>query len=469
MVIDGIMSVINKYIELGDFLWEIPMLIFLTIVALMYTVGTRGFQFRYFGHSINSTLGQQIRGTAAGTTKKGISSFQALCMALCNTLGVGNIAGVAVSIALGGPGAVFWLWLAGILGLIIKYGEIALGVKYREVDPETGMYRGGLMWYLEKGLGRRFKWLAVFYAATYVVSNLNAPAVQVNTIASSVTTCFTHVPPMLVGVIASGLIGTVLLGGLKRISKVAERIVPFMSVAYMAIVVIILLMNFTKIPYIFELIFKYAVTDAKAAAGGFGGATVSMAARYGFARGFYSNGAGMGDTAFSHASSDVEHPAKQGMWGISEVLIDTIICTCTAFAILITGSWESGESGAALTTQAISRGLKAPVLANLFVMAAVIFFALTTAVMCAYYGEICLRYFTKSKIASNVYRLLICLMAVFSTNPVFVERVDILWRVGDSNVAILIMLSLVVLVLLRKDVYAITRDYESKYLKGKKQ
>ena len=146
MVIDGIMSVINKYIELGDFLWEIPMLIFLTIVALMYTVGTRGFQFRYFGHSINSTLGQQIRGTAAGTTKKGISSFQALCMALCNTLGVGNIAGVAVSIALGGPGAVFWLWLAGILGLIIKYGEIALGVKYREVDPETGMYRGGLMW-----------------------------------------------------------------------------------------------------------------------------------------------------------------------------------------------------------------------------------------------------------------------------------------------------------------------------------
>ncbi len=459
MVFDMILAVLNRLVAVGDFLWGMPMLISLSLVAVIYTVGTRGFQFTHFTHCIRNTFGKQIRGQSDKGSGRGISSYRAMCMALCNTLGVGNIAGVAVSISLGGPGAVLWIWIAGVMGLIIKYAEITLGVKFREVDQDTGMYRGGLMWYVEKGLARHWKWLAVVYAAFYVVSNINAPAVQVNTIASSVTAYF-DIPSLLIGIVAAILMGLVLLGGVKHISSFAEKVVSFMSVAYFIVAVLTLVLNLSRLPGAVGLIFRYAFTDAKAVAGGFGGASVAMAARYGFARGFYSNGAGEGDAPFCHSYSDVDHPVKQGIWGVSEVVVDTIMCTCTALVILVTGAWETGESGAALTALAIGSAFKSGVFGNLFIMVAVAFFAFTTAVMCAHYGEICLRYFTRNKMVCNAYRLIICLVAVFATNPVFVDRVDILWRLGDFNVALCILISLVTLVLLRKEVFASTEEYK---------
>lgn len=454
-----ILFVINVLIEIGDFLWGIPMMVGLTLIAVLYTVGTRGFQFTHFGYIFKNTIIRQFSGKAGKGSEKGISSFRAMCMALCNTLGVGNIAGVAVSIALGGPGAVFWIWIAGILGMIIKYGEIVLGVKYRDIDAETGMYYGGIMWYVEKGLGKRWKWLAVIYAAVYVMVNINAPAVQINTVAASVTAYF-KIPSLLVGAMAAGLMAIVLLGGVKRISSFAEKVVSFMSIAYFVVAAVVLLVNIFRIPEAIGMIMKYAFTDVKAAAGGFGGASVAMAARYGFARGFYSNGAGTGDVAFAHSHSDVSHPVEQGIWGVSEVVIDTIVCSCTALVILVTNVWESGESGAELTASAISSAVGSATFGNIFIMVVVVFFAFTTALMCAYYGEICLRYFTQNKKIINIYRAIICFWSMFATNPVFVERVDILWSLGDFNVACCIAMSLVCLFLLRKDVYSSTKEYK---------
>lgn len=459
MLFDTILLIMHKLIAIGDFLWGMPMLIFLSVVAVIYTIGTGGFQFTYFTHCMRNTFGTLFRFKANQPSGKGISSFQAMCMALCSTLGVGNIAGVSLAIAFGGPGAVLWIWIAGLLGMIIKYSEITLGVKFREIDPATGMYRGGLMWYVKKGLGRRWKWIAVVYAAVYVVVMINAPAVQINTIASAASAYF-NIPPLLVGVVAASLMGLVLLGGLKRLSRFAEKIVPIMSVAYLIVTLVILILYLSEVPKAFGLIFKYAVTDAQAVVGGFGGASVAMAVRHGLARGFYSNGAGTGDSPFAHSSSDVDHPVKQGLWGVSEVVVDNIICTCTALTILVTGAWESGAAGVALIIQAISIAFDSLVFGNIFVITLIIFFAFTTAVMCAYYGEICLRYFTKSKAASNIYRLIICFAAAFATNSVFVSRVDLLWRLGDFNVAVSIMLSLTTLVLLRKEVFASTKEYK---------
>lgn len=454
-----VLTILNVLIRIGNFIWGAPMMIGLTVLAVMYTVGTGGFQFTHFGYIIKNTIIKQFQGENKKDSEKGISSFKAMCMALCNTLGVGNIAGVAVSIALGGPGAVFWIWVAGFLGMIIKYGEIVLGIKYREIDPETGMYRGGIMWYVEKGMGKNWKWLAVVYAAVYVFANINAPAVQINTIAASVTAYF-NVPSLLIGVIGSVLMAIVLLGGVKRISAFAEKVVSVMSVAYFVVAMTVLILNITRLPGAIGMVFEYAFTDAKAIAGGFGGASIAMAARYGFARGFYSNGAGTGDVAFSHSHSNVEHPVEQGIWGVSEVVIDTLVCTCTAMVILISGAWQTGESGAALTAMAISHAFGSTAFGNIFIMLVVAFFAFTTALMCAYYGEICLRYFTENKIIFNVYRTIICLWAVFATNPILVERVEILWSFGDFNVGCSIMLSIISLFVLRKDVYESTEEYK---------
>ncbi|MGI6029091.1 MAG: alanine/glycine:cation symporter family protein [Candidatus Heteroscillospira sp.] len=460
-MLDAALSVINTFIAIGDYLWGWPILVSLAIVSVLYTIGTRGFQFTHFGYAIKKTFLTQIKAAQKGdsNTAHGVSSFKAMCMALCNTLGTGNIAGIAVAISLGGPGAVLWIWIAGFLGIILKYSEITLGVKYREIDPDTGKYRGGIMWYVEKGLSKRWRWIAILYALVYAGPCINAPAVQINTLASSITAYF-DVPPMLIGIICALLLGLVLLGGVNRISIFAEKTVTVMSVAYFAVSMFILIRYLPQIPQAFGMIFKYALTDVQAIAGGFGGATVALAMRHGFARGFYSNGAGTGDSAFAHSYGDVDCPCDQGIWGLGEVVIDTIVCTCTALVILVTGAWESSLSGAALTASAVSIAFGSKTFGNLFIMVVVAFFAFTTALMCAHYSEISLRYFTRNQTVAKIYRLVICLVCLFATNPVFVERVDILWRFGDFNVAMNILLSLLTLFLLRKDVFAETEKFK---------
>lgn len=459
-----IMTIINGLINFGNFLWGAPMLISLCVVSVMYTIGTKGFQFKYFGHVMKNTFGD-IFNKKEGSGH-GISSFKAMCMALCNTIGVGNIAGVSLAISLGGPGALFWLWVAGLLGLILKYGEIVLGVKYREIDPETGKYKGGLMWYVNKGLGGKWRWLATFYAGFYAIVIINAPAVQVNTLAASVTTYF-DVNPMIIGVICAILMALVLLGGLTGISEFASKVIPFSGLTYIAVIIIVIAMNITALPETLIMVFKGAFADTQAMAGGFGGASAAMAIRHGLARGFFSNGAGSGDAPFSHSSADVDHPSKQGMWGIAETVIDVLVCTSTALAVLVTGAWETGESGVALTAKAVSMTFGSEAFGDLLIMVIVIFFAFTTAVMCGYYGEICLGYLFKKKAVINVYRVVLCLMAVLSTSQIFVERVDLLWRFSDAGLGVNIMISIIVLVLLRKEVYATTQEYKDMLNKNK--
>lgn len=468
MMMNAVMLVFNIMIAIADWFWGLPMLILSAAIAIVYTITNKGFQFTHFGHIFKETFGKMLKGEENKTTSKGISSFKAMCMALSNTLGVGNIAGVSLAIAMGGPGAVFWIWIAGLLGMILKYGEITLGVKYREIDPATGMYRGGIMWYIEKGLGKNWKWMAVAYAIVYIISGVNGPGVQVNTLATSVTAYF-DIPSMLIGIVIALLMGVVLLGGLKRISDFAGKVVPFMSVAYLAIAVAIIIINIKALPETILIIFKYAFSDCQAMVGGFGGASAAMAIRYGIARGFYSNGAGTGDSPFAHSTADVDHPSKQGLWGIAEVVVDAIVCTGTAFIVLVTGAWKSGLSGAPLTAKAIADAFGSEAFGNIFIIIMVLFFALTTAVMCAYYGEISVRYFTESKAVIMIYRVIICLYSVFCTNPFFMDRLDVVWRIGDFNSVFGMSISIFTLFLLRKDVAECTREYKAMIKKDKFQ
>ena len=456
MLIDAVMFVFNILMWIADRFWGLPMLLITGFIAVVYTVMNRGFQFTHFGYAMKETLGRTIKERGSKTGEKGISSFKALCMALSNTIGVGNIAGVSLAIALGGPGAVFWIWIAGVLGMIIKYGEIVLGCKYHEIDPETGMYYGGIMWYIEKGLGENWKWLAAIYAVVYILSGINGPGVQVNTLATSVTAYF-DIPSMLIGIAFSILIGAVLLGGLKRISEFAGKVVPLMSTMYLFITMAIVLIYIRQVPDTILMIFRYAVSDCRAVTGGFGGA---MAIRYGIARGFYSNGAGTGDSPFAHSSVDVGHPSEQGIWGIAEVAVDALVCTGTALMVLLTGAWQTGESGAPLTASAVSIAFHSDAFGNIFIILMVLFFSLTTAIMSAYCGEISLKFFTKKKPAIMAYRCIVCLYVIFCTNAVFVERLDIVWRIADFNTIIAMLVSITSLFLLRKDVAECTRGYK---------
>lgn len=458
-MMNAVMFVFHILMGIADSFWGLPMLLLTGAIAVIYTVMNRGFQFTHFGYAMKETLGKTIKERGSRTGARGISSFKALCMALSNTIGVGNIAGVSLAIALGGPGAVFWIWVAGVLGMIIKYGEIVLGCKYHEIDPETGMYYGGIMWYIEKGIGKNWKWLAAIYAVVYILSGINGPGVQVNTLATSVTAYF-EIPSMLIGVILAGLIGAVLLGGLKRISEFAGKVVPLMSVMYLVITVAIVVIYIRQVPETIGMIFRYAFSDCQAIAGGFGGAGAAMAIRYGIARGFYSNGAGTGDSPFAHSSVDVSHPSEQGIWGIAEVAVDALVCTGTALMVLLTGAWETGQSGAPLTASAVSMAFHSDAFGNIFIILMVLFFSLTTAIMSAYCGEISLKFFTQRKPVIMGYRCIVCLYVIFCTNAVFVERLDIVWRIADFNTIIAMVVSITSLFLLRKDVAECTREYK---------
>lgn len=449
-------------ISIGNALWGLPLIIMLFAISIIYTAGTKGFQFRYFGHIIKNTFGKNVFGTK--NSERGISSFKAFCTALCNTLGTGNIAGVGVAISLGGPWAIFWIWVACLLAMIIKYGEIALGVKYRETDPETGMYCGGYMWYVEKGLGRNWKWIGVVYALFYAVTTaVNGPAVQTNSITATAVQ-YLPIPSIFIGIFVAILLALILIGGLVRISNFAGRVVPAMALVYFVGTLYVLVMNIGNIPGTFGMIIYSAVHDTQAIAGGFGGAGVAMAVRYGFARGFFSNGAGCGDAPFIHSSADVKHPVEQAMWGVSEVFVDGITCTCTALVILSTGAWETGKRGIALTLEAFSRAFQSQVAGGIFISIILAAFAVTTAVAGAYIGETCLRYIfrdqKKHKWVFILYRISICFSAIMGSSEMFVKNLERVWLLSDFYIAICTILSIIVLFLMRKEVYTLTDEYK---------
>lgn len=380
-----------------------------------------------------------------------ISPYAALMTALAATVGTGNIAGVATAIALGGPGALFWMWMTALVGMATKYAEVLLAVHYRETDSD-GEYIGGPMYAIKNGLGRHWRWLGVAFAifgglAGFGIGNM----VQSNSIAQVMGESF-GVPAWITGVVLAVLTGLVLLGGIKRIGAVAERLVPTMCVAYILVALVVLVIFAADIPAAFALIFKYAFSPL-AATGGFAGATIMLAMRYGVARGVFSNEAGLGTAGIAQAAGQATNAARSGMIGMMGTFIDTlVVCTMTGLAIIVTGVWNSGTTGAALTATAFETAL--PGFGQYFLAISLAVFAFTTILGWAYYGEKCWVFLVGTAV-EKPYRALWTVFVLIGG----ITHLDFVWLVADTLNAFMAFPNLVSLVLLAPVVVKVTNDY----------
>ena len=382
---------------LNALVWGGPMIVLLMGTGVLLTILTGFVQFRRLGTALREVLGRMFtRGDGSGS----VTPFQAVATALASTVGVGNIAGVATAIFLGGPGALFWLWISGLLGMCTKYAEIVVALHYREPDA-SGTMRGGAMYVLRKGLGAG--WLGTIFAvitslAAFGIGNM----VQANSVAESLYASFGIAPP-ITGVVLVVVTAAVIIGGIKRIGEFTSILVPFMALIYLGGGVAVLLRYATEIPSALLLVFEGAF-NGTAAAGGFAGGTIMMALRYGVARGLFSNEAGLGSAPMVHAAAQTDHPVRQGLYGIFEVFVDTLlICSTTGLVILVTDSWASGLTGAALAGHAFERGLPG-VWGDIIVTCGILLFSYSTLVGWSYYGETGIVYLLGAR-AAIPYRL----------------------------------------------------------------
>jgi AGCS family alanine or glycine:cation symporter len=405
---------------LNALVWGAPMMILLMGTGVLLTVVSGFVQIVRFPRVVSEVLGKLFRrGQGEGT----VTPFQALATALASTVGVGNIAGVATAIFLGGPGALFWLWVSGLLGMATKFAEIAVALHYRERDRD-GVMRGGAMYVLAKGL--RMPWLGSIFAfltatAAFGIGNM----VQANSVADAVRASF-GVPTWITGVVLMILTASVVLGGIKRIAEVTQLLVPFMCILYFIGSVIILFRFAGEIPGVIALVLDSAFTG-QAATGGFAGATMMAALRYGIARGLFSNEAGLGSAPMVHASALTDHPVRQAMYGVFEVFVDTmVVCVLTGLVVLSTGAWQSGETGAALTARAFSIGLPGEA-GHLIVSTSLILFAFSTLVGWSYYGETGITFLLGTG-AAVPYRLLWIVFVFIGA----IGQLHLVWDIADT-------------------------------------
>ncbi len=383
-----------------------------------------------------------------------ISPFQALMTALSATVGTGNIAGVATAVFLGGPGALFWMWCTALVGMATKFAEAVLAVKYREED-DNGNHVGGPMYYIRNGLGPKWAWLGMLFAifasiAAFGIGN----TVQANSVADVLKSNF-GIPELATGVGMMVLVAAVLLGGIKRIGAVAGALVPFMAVAYLVVGLVVLGINAEQLPAALELVFTYAFTE-HAAEGGFAGAAVWMAIRFGVARGVFSNEAGLGSAAIAHASSQTSDPVRQGLIAMLGTFIDTIvICSITGLTIITSGLWASGQSGAELTSAAFAQAL--PGVGNYVIAIALSVFAFTTILGWSLYGERSVVYILGVK-AIMPYRVL----WVLAIPAGAMLSLDFIWLVADTLNAMMALPNLMALILLSPVVFRLSREYFKK-------
>ena len=379
-----------------------------------------------------------------------ISPYAALMTALAATVGTGNIAGVATAIAIGGPGALFWMWMTALVGMATKYSEVLLAVHYRETD-DHGEQIGGPMYAIKNGLGAHWKWLGVLFAlfggfAGFGIGNM----VQSNSIAEAMASSFA-IPHWLTGVVLAALTGFVLLGGIKRIGAVAEQLVPWMCIAYIIAALIILIVFAADVPAAFGTIVGEAFSPS-AATGGFAGATIMMALRYGVARGIFSNEAGLGTAGIAQAAGQSKNAAQSGLIGMMGTFIDTIVvCTMTGLAIVVTGVWSSGETGASLTASAFQAGFPG---GQFFLAIALAVFAFTTILGWAYYGEKCWEFLIGTGV-EKPYRILWTIFVLIGA----VTQLDFVWLVADTLNAFMAFPNLVSLLLLSPVVAKVTGEY----------
>lgn len=420
----------SKFLNwLAGELWGWPMMILIFLCGLIFGLGTGFFQIRKLPYVLKETLGKCFRKDkleGEGT----ITPLQAVSSALAGCIGNGNIAGVATAIATGGPGAVFWMWIMGLFGMMTKFVEVVLAVHFRE-QTESGAFYGGPMYYIEKGMGKKWKPLAMFYGVMMIVGALGTAVwVQPHTMASALKSTF-GIPPLATVVCAVILTALVCFGGFKRIGRFAESIMPYFVVVYTVFSLGVIFTNIARLPEVVGMIFKYAF-NPHAAVGGFAGGTMILAIRYGAARGVFSNEAGLGTASMVHATSITRHPCQQGLYGIVEVFVDTIVmCSMTAFVILLSAPdvWSSGLNGIALTISAFDTlyGKFGAWIVSISVMLA----ALTT--MIGYYFEY------KTSVVYVFGEKNMSIFNIFWLIPPFIavtQDVDLVWTIVDISTGI---------------------------------
>lgn len=424
------------------------MLLLMLFTGIHLTFSTKGMIFRRFGTVIKQTAGT-IFARDKKSSNGSITPFQAVSTALAATVGTGNIAGVSSAIAVGGPGAVFWMWIPALLGMVTKYSEITLAVAYRKRNRQ-GEFVGGAMYYIADGLGKQNT--AIFFCMCGSICALGiGNMVQVNSLTNAVHSAF-GVNKLIMGIITAALALILLLGGIKRIAAASEILVPFMAVFYITGTIIVLCINAAAIPSAFAMIFKYAFTDA-AARGGFAGATVMMAVRAGTARGVFTNEAGLGSAPTAHAAADTDHPSRQGLWGAFEVFVDTLVmCTLTALAIITSGAWKiEGTDEANLTQAAFGNSFWG---GEYIVTICLIVFAFETVIAWYYYGEKYFEFLTGGKFKTLYLIIYVCATIIGGVIPV-----SSMWEIADLFNGLMALPNLFALNALAPTVGGLTKDF----------
>lgn len=454
-----IIETINTAVN--NFIWGVPAMVCIFGVGLYLSIRTNFLQIRKFPYAIKTTLGRIFRKRDA--SDGAITPFQAVCTALAATVGTGNIAGVAGAIAIGGPGAIFWMWVSALFGMCTKYAEVTLAVHYREINA-NGELVGGPMYYIKNGLSKKWHWLAYLFAAFGVLTVFGTGnATQVNTITTAINSALLNynvisesavsTSNLIIGIIIAILIAMILLGGIKRIGHVTEKLVPFMALLYILLGLGVILLNIQNVPAVFASIFRGAFQPRAVT----GGIVLSMftSLKKGVSRGIFSNEAGLGTGSIAHACADTKKPVKQGMFGIFEVFTDTIvICTLTALVILCSGvAVDYGKAaGAELTILGFTSTYGSWV--SIFTAVAMCCFAFSTAVGWGLYGARCIEFLFSEKVIKP-FMVIYSLVAILGAT----SNLGLMWSIAETFNGLMAIPNLIALFLLSGTVVKLTKEY----------
>ena len=453
--IESINNVVN------NFIWGVPAMICIVGVGLLLSIRTGFLQIRKFPYAMKVTIGRMLKKREA--SDGALTPFQAVCTALAATVGTGNIAGVAGAIAIGGPGAVFWMWISALLGMCTKFSEVTLAVHFREKNAEGDLV-GGPMYYIKNGLKKQWHWLAYLFAAFGVLTVFGTGnATQVNTITTAIDSALYNYGViseqnvstlnLVIGIILAVLIGLILLGGIKRIGQVAEKLVPFMAVIYIILAIGVVILNYRNIPTVFASIFKGAFSPASVTGGAVGSFFMSM--KKGVSRGIFSNEAGLGTGSIAHACADTRKSVKQGFFGIFEVFVDTIvICTLTALVILCSGVpvGYGDAAGAELTILGFTSTYGSWV--SIFTAIAMCCFAFSTIIGWGLYGTRCVEFLLGTR-ANRPFMILYALVAIVGATM----ELGLMWNIAETFNGLMLIPNLIAVFLLSGVVVRLVKEY----------
>lgn len=453
---------------INGFVWGLPMMALILGVGIYLSIRCGFPQFRHFVHIMKNTLGKAFEKTEK---KEGaVSPFKAMCTALAASIGTGNIAGVSGAIAIGGPGAVFWMWVSALLGMCTKFAEVTLAVKYRERNKE-GDWVGGPMYYITNGLGKNYKWLACVFSAfgalaAFGIGNMT----QINTIAGTINTAIAGFIPTtesqqtviawVVAMICALICAVVLIGGIQRLADVCSLLVPVMALIYIVAALIVIIFNISALPETLAAIVIGAFNPSSVA-GGLAGVGIKTAITKGVGRGIFSNEAGLGSAPIAHAAADVNHPVEQGIYGVFEVFMDTIVvCTMTALVVLLGVGVQNIEYGTDIGANLTIMGFQSVFgggLPGVAVAVCLTLFALSTVLTWALYGSRCVEYLLGHK-ASKVYQVIFCLFACIAGTV----ELSLAWAIADTLNGLMAIPNLIALALLTPVVVKLTKEYFAK-------